>query len=132
MPVIADSGRALNEMGSRAGGVRYERLKRGYRAAMRWPCGQLFYNLHYVKIAWGTFFLACLFVLGPAQLFVTLQRYNVLQKQGTKSMTGKRAEWTAWGVSKRAMLAGKVEFCLRGDKLNKTSSFLFQLKRLTN
>ena len=65
---------------------------------------------------------------GLAQLFVTLQRYNVLLEGGTKNMTKIKAEGKAWGVSKRAMPAGKVKFCLRGDKLNKTSSFLFQLK----
>jgi hypothetical protein len=33
-------------------------------------------------------------------------------KQGGQ---GKTTEGLAWGVSKRAMVAGTVEFCLRGD-----------------
>jgi len=40
---------------------------------------------------------------------------NVLHAGRTKTMTKIKAEGTAWGVSKRAMHAGKVEFCLRGN-----------------
>jgi hypothetical protein len=50
IPVIADSGRALNEMGSRAGGARNERLKRRLPGGKGWPCGKLFYNLYYVTL----------------------------------------------------------------------------------
>ena len=46
----------------------------------------------------------------------------------TKTMTKIKAEGTAWGVSKRAMHAGTVEFCLRGNKLIKINQFSFSIE----
>ncbi len=39
------------------------------------------YNAHYVNIAWGNFFLACLFVCEFGQLFAFLYRFKTIREK---------------------------------------------------